>query len=139
MVVRIKYVIIVGLFLLSFSVVYLYFANNITFMDTPGRLEKRIQVIELANVYWGWDSVYWYEPYKLVIDNSLNKEDFIFIEPADPSLIMPDSFWNWPKRKIRVKGSYYSGRGLPEKFVIKTSGKPAKGKVFRYTELEIAD
>lgn len=108
-------------------------------MDSPGRLEKKVQTIELYNVYWGWDSVYWFEPYKLVINKSLSKEDFIFIEPADSSLVVPDSFWHRPKRKIKIKGSYYSGMGLPNDFVIKTSGKPGKGKVFRYTELEIVD
>ncbi|HYG16056.1 MAG TPA: hypothetical protein VEC12_09905 [Bacteroidia bacterium] len=108
-------------------------------MDTPGRLEKCTQVIELANVYWGWDSTYWFEPYKQVINNNLSTEDFIFIEPADSSLVVPDSFWNRPKRKIKVKGSYYSGRGLLKNFVIKTSGKPVKGKIFRYTELSVID
>ena len=139
MIARVKYIIFVGLFLLIFSIGVLYHESNVTFIDSPGRLEKNVQAIELYNVYWCWDSVYWYESYKQIINKNLSKKDFIFIEPTNPGLVVPDSFWNRPKRKIKIKGSYYSGMGLPENFVIKASGKPGKGKVFRYTELEIAD
>lgn len=72
---------------------------------------------------------------------SVNKEGiknlYFYIEPADENMGLP-VYFDVFRHFLRIKGQFYTKEGVP-KGTIQNEEPLPKGKVFRYTELEVLD
>ena len=101
-------------------------------------LEDKVQTIELEYIPWSCDCANWVtiEDMDKFDDNrgdSLSRLS-IFVEPADPSLALPDTI-GYINDRIRFTGRFYKEKGFPKGF--KSSEPADKSRVFRYTKYEI--
>jgi hypothetical protein len=118
--------------LLSLVTLFLLFS-----CDT-NRLEDKVQTIELEYIPWACDCANWSSAEDIDTYHD-NKDDSlailsIFVEPADPSLVLPDTI-GYINDRIRFTGQFYKAKGFPEGFT--SSEKGIKSRVFRYTKFEV--
>lgn len=104
--------------------------------DSTNILENRVQQLELEYILWGCACANWITSKDMIKyqDSGLAKH-CIFIEPADSTLTIPDSFQPG-SNKIIVKGQFYIREDYPQG-TIQTEENLEKAKVFRYTSLKI--
>ncbi len=118
--------------LLSLLMLLLLFSCN------TDQLEDKVQAIELEYIPWACDCANWASPEDIDRYND-NKDDSlatlsIFVEPADPSLALPDTI-GYINDRIRFIGQFYKTKGFPKGF--KSSEKGTQARVFRYTKFEV--
>lgn len=121
-----------------------YFKFTPTFFDRPSNLTAKTETIDVWYVNWACNCADFIETKysKNNPDYETKEEDCIFIEPSDPSLTVPDSFYSKAhfEKKLRLTGQFYQNKGIPKSYEMKTPGeKPDKAKVFRYDKIEIID
>jgi hypothetical protein len=102
------------------------------------QLEDKVQTIELEYIPWACDCANWASPEDIDRYND-NKDDSlatlsIFVEPADPSLALPDTI-GYINDRIRFIGQFYKTKGFPKGF--KSSENGTRARVFRYTKFEV--
>jgi hypothetical protein len=132
----------VVLFAIFFSIYYFRF--NITTFDRPTKLETKKETIEVTYVNWACDCADFLETkfYKNNPDYEAKEDDCIFIEPSEPSLTIPESYYSDDhfNKILRLTGHYYKNKGIPTSYEMKTVGeKPEKAKVFRYDKIEMIE
>ena len=115
--------------------------GRITKEDYPDNLKKRIDTIEVTYVAWACACANWL-PTEFLEDPNYsstdNADDCIYIEASNEKLKLPEEFeLGGYNNRIRLIGSYYKEKGISRDYIQPTSQKPEKGKVFRYTEIEI--
>jgi hypothetical protein len=118
--------------LLSLLMLLLLFSCN------TDQLEDKVQAIELEYIPWACDCANWASPEDIDRYND-NKDDSlatlsIFVEPADPSLALPDTI-GYINDRIRFIGQFYKTKGFPKGF--KSSENGTRARVFRYTKFEV--
>lgn len=101
-------------------------------------LEKKEQTKALPYIAWGCDCANWatiddIRKYSDNISDTL-AERSIFIEPADPSLILPDTLC-YTGDIINFTGHFYIGKGFPKGY--SSEQNVDKARVFRYTKYQI--
>ena len=108
--------------------------------DSTNILEPGIKKLELEYVVFGCACANWITPadrIKCSIKGELEAH-CIYIEPAAPSLALPDSVFQFDKNNIKVTGQFYVREDYPQG-TIETEEPQVKAKVFRYTKIEIVN
>jgi hypothetical protein len=118
--------------LLSLVTLFLLFSCN------TNQLEDRVQTIELEYIPWSCDCANWasaedIDRYHDNKDDSLSILS-IFVEPADPTLALPDTI-GYINDRVRFTGQFYKAKGFPEGY--KSPEGVNKSRVFRYTKFEV--
>ena len=107
--------------------------------DPANQLESKVQKLELRAI--GISGPIWISAELLKkYENKRTKpgemlEHCIYIEPADSTLIVPESF-DPGRQKIVVEGQFYVHNDYP-KGTIRTEDNEPKARVFRYSKLEV--
>ncbi|GAB3515512.1 MAG TPA: hypothetical protein VGE24_12750 [Emticicia sp.] len=125
---------IIALLLVCLLIYYFSF-SKITFLDRPYFLSNKRETIEVGYVMWSCDCA------DFVETKNHKSDDFIFIEAADPSLIVPEEFYasGHFTRNLRLTGQFYKKEGVSRTYELKTPQKPEWARVFRYDKIEIVD
>ena len=101
-------------------------------------IEKKEQTIALSYITWACDCANW-----ATIDDIRKYSDSdgdtladrsIFIEPADPSLILPVTL-GYNGDLVKFTGHFYKEKGFPKGY--SSDENPDKARVFRYTKYQI--
>jgi hypothetical protein len=134
-------VISLGLLTVGIAAVILYFSMNRTFLDRPRHLANKTETIELTYINWACACAPFLETKYYAQDPNYEArdEDCIFIEPADPTKAIPESYENggyWDYQ-LKLTGQFYLDKGVPESYVQETSEKPEPARVFRYETFEL--
>ena len=102
---------LIGVLLLSYLFYYFY-AIKITFLDHPYFLSNNKETLEVCYVTWGCDCADFIETKYYNDSNYVAKDDdYLFIEAADSSLIVPRDFY--------VNGRFTKNFDLPDNFIRK--------------------
>ncbi|OQP60705.1 hypothetical protein A3860_32415 [Niastella vici] len=101
-------------------------------------LEEKEQTLELSYIAWACDCANWatsedIQKYNDTEEDAL-AEQSIFIEPADKSLILPDTL-GYSMDIIKFTGHFYKKKGFPKEY--SSQEKPDKARVFRYTKYQV--
>ena len=111
--------------------------------DQQKQLSDKSETIEVTYVNWACDCADFIETkfYKENLNYEAKEEDCIFIEPAQLNNKVPDSFFsnNHFEKMLRLTGHFYTDKGVPENYDLKTPEKPREAKIFRYDRLEIVN
>lgn len=132
-----------GLLFICFVLVFTYkFILPITFLDRPYFLSDKRETIEVNYVMWSCDCSDFIET-KYYNNNvgEAREDDYIFIEAADSSLIVPRDFYVNGRftKSLRLTGQFYKKKGVSRTYELKTPEKPEWARVFRYDKMEIVD
>ena len=120
--------------LLPATIIFLLFSCS----TKSNKLDTKVQTIELHYITWACECANWAtvsdiaKYYDNVGDTLADLS--IFIEPADTSIILPDTIC-YNGDIVRFTGQFYMDKGYPKKF--KSDQRPEKASVFRYTEYKI--
>ena len=107
----------------------------ITFLDRPYFLSDKRETIEVSYIMWSCDCADFIETKYYHGDIREAREgDYIFIEAADSSLIVPGDFY---VNGLRLTGEFYRKKGISRTYELKTEEKPEWARVFRYDKMEI--
>ena len=101
----------------------------------PKKLDGKTQTVEFHYIMWACECANWATPgdiYRYQDTGDLS-EHCVYIEPADSSLILPDTV-GCNLDIVQFTGQYYVDKGLPN---IKTEQQVDKAKIFRYTAYKI--
>jgi hypothetical protein len=106
--------------------------------NDKGQLKSEIETLELTYIAWACDCANWASAESMA-KHPHNADDSLaimslFIEPADSSLVLPDTL-GYSGDKIRFTGSFYEYRGFPENY--RSIENPDKARVFRYTHYQV--
>jgi len=102
---------------------------------SKGELEKQVQTLELSYVSWACDCANWATASDLHKYEGDNLADHcIYVEPALPSLTLPDSI-GYDGDRVRFIGQFYTDKGFPEGYSSQENPDPAR--VFRYTNYQV--
>ena len=107
---------------------------------SPRNWEDDIQRIELQYIPWACECATWGTPSDIEkhhdnIGDTLSSLS-IFVEPADSSVILPDTI-GYINDRIKFTGQFYMKKGYPKGY---KSDEPAdESRVFRYTKFEILE
>jgi hypothetical protein len=105
--------------------------------DSTNILEPKIQRLELEYIAWGCACANWITPTdRIKYDTNGLADHCIFIEPADNTLVFPDSTFQFDKENIRVTGQFYVRKDYP-KGTIELEEHLDKARVFRFTKIAI--
>ncbi len=104
--------------------------------DSTNTLTGKTETLELEYIDWScacanWITIVDKKKYK---DSGLVKHS-IFIEPADSSLNLPESF-NHLQNRIKVTGQFYVREDYPQG-TVQMEEPLEKAKIFRYTSIQI--
>jgi hypothetical protein len=101
-------------------------------------LEDTLRTLELTNTAWACQCANWgtAADIKRFEENKVKLADtYIFIEPADISLELPDTL-GYQSDLIRFTGQFYKEKGYPKNYP-KTEMEVDTARVFRYTKFEV--
>ena len=121
---------------LIFGLIWLTSCNN-----QPTKLSGKTETIEVFYINWACDCADFIET-KFYADNSeyeAKEEDCIFIEPANPSIKIPDNYFEKGhfENHLKLTGQFYIDKGVPNTYDRKTPEEIEKSKVFRYDKFEL--
>jgi len=123
---------IIGTLAVTMLVSCSYFKTN--------SIENKEQVIELSYIAWACDCANWatLDDIRKYNDDSVDTlaDRSIFIEPADTSLILPDTL-GYNGDIIKFTGHFYKEKGYPKNY--RSGEKPDKARVFRYTRYQVIE
>lgn len=101
-------------------------------------IDKEEQTIELSYIAWACDCANWatLDDIRKYNDNfgDTLADRSIFIEPADTSLILPDTI-GYNGDIIKLTGHFYKEKGYPKGY--SSDENPKKARVFRYTSYQV--
>ena len=100
------------------------------------KLDGKIRKIQLERIAYACDCADWARPEDIEKYNgsdTLEKLN-VYIEPADSSLILPDTL-GYSSDIIEFTGQYYKEMGFPKGY--KSEEMPDKARIFRYTKYRI--
>ncbi len=105
--------------------------------DSTNILETKIERLELEYILWGCACANWITPAdRIKYDINSLADHCIFIEPADSTLLLPDSTFQYDKENIKVTGQFYLRKDYP-KGTVELEEHLDKASVFRFTKIEI--
>jgi hypothetical protein len=91
--------------------------------------------MELSYVSWACDCANWATAFDLAkYEGNELANHCIYVEPASPSLVLPDSI-GYNNDKVRFTGQFYNDSGFPKGYSSQENPEPAR--VFRYTSYQI--
>jgi hypothetical protein len=104
----------------------------------PKNLEAKVQTVRFHYMAYACDCAQWVTAGDIAKYQNDQEEKLdansVFIEPADPTLTVPDTIGVMGDI-ILLTGQYYTEKGFPKNF---STEEPAdKAKVFRYTAYKI--
>ena len=106
--------------------------------DATNILEKKVQNLELEFIIWDCSCANWItseDRMKYYTKEKLQAH-CMYIEPADASLKLKDSAFQFDRNNIKVTGQFYVKEDYP-KGTVEIDEPQVKAKVFRYTKIEI--
>ncbi len=95
-------------------------------------LDPHIRTIQLEHVVFACDCADWVKPDDF--DRTNYADSAIYIEPADSTLVLPDTL-GYNGDLIRFTGQFYKQKGYPKGYYSIES--PHIAKVFRYTNYDV--
>jgi hypothetical protein len=100
------------------------------------KLNRKIETVEFHYINWACECANWatLDVIKKYENDSLASH-CVFVEPADTSLILPDTL-GYINDIVQFTGQYYIDKGYPNDYV-KGEQQVDKAKVFRYTSYKI--
>ncbi len=100
------------------------------------KLNSKIETVEFHYINWASECANW-APMDLIKKNENDSlaSYCVFVEPADTSLILPDTV-GYINDIVQFTGQYYIDKGFPKDYV-KGEQQVDKAKVFRYTSYKI--
>jgi hypothetical protein len=107
---------------------------------SSNKLDDKVETIELVYIPWACDCANWatlsdISKYAGSGSDSLASLS-IFVEPADTSLILPDTI-GYINDRVKFTGQFYRNKDFPKGY---TSDQPVdKARVFRYSKYEIVN
>jgi hypothetical protein len=106
--------------------------------EPTSKLEEKVQTLDLHYIAWACACANWATS-EDIEKYEKNEEALaahsIFIEPADSSLILPDSIGTTGDI-IKFTGHFYKEKGFPKDYGYEEQ-RPDKARVLRYTKYEI--
>lgn len=101
------------------------------------KLSGKTETVEFHYVMWACECANWatLDDIKRYLDTGKLSDYCIFVEPADNSLVLPDTL-GYSDDIVQFTGQYYVDKGLPKGYV-KTGQQVDKAKIFRYTGYKI--
>lgn len=108
------------------------------FFSEGRKLSDTVETIELIHISWACDCADWatyadIEKYANETGDSLAFYS-IYIEPANPTLELPDTL-GYSGDRIRFTGQFYTKRKFPLNYI--PLGNSEEARVFRYTKYEV--
>jgi hypothetical protein len=106
--------------------------------DVTNTLENKVQDMELEFIIWDCSCANWIKTgdrAKYYTKEKLQTH-CMYIEPADATLKLPDSAFQFDRNNIKVTGRFYVKEDYPQGTVA-IEEPQVKAKVFRYTKIEI--
>ena len=100
-------------------------------------LEDTIRSLDLEYIAWACACANWATPSDIDRYNDSGKlEDHsIFVEPADSTLILPDTL-GYSADIIKFTGQFYKEKGYPKNYE-RTEEPVSKARVFRYMKYQV--
>ena len=95
-------------------------------------LEPTTRTVEMDYIAWACECANWADSQALTLHNDPDAmaARCVYIEPADPTLSLPDTL-GYSMDRIAFTGNYYQQPGFPDGYASDQSPEPAR--VFRYT------
>jgi hypothetical protein len=108
--------------------------------DSTNTLESKIQNLELEFIIWDYSCPNWIttQDRNKYYTKELLEAHCFYIEPANPSLNLPDSVFQFDKNNIKVTGQFYIRADYPQG-TVELEEPQVKAKVFRYTKIEVVN
>jgi hypothetical protein len=110
----------------------------ISFSCSPkAKLEDRVQSVQFHYIAWACECANWAtgsDIYKYQDQEDELAHHSVFIEPADQTLILPDTL-GYTGDIVQFTGQYYIEKGFPKNF--STEQPVDKAKVFKYTAYKV--
>ncbi len=115
--------------------------SGCSFDQQPTHLSNTRETIIVAYINWACDCPDWIETKYRRDSIEIDEDLCIYIEPAEPALAVPDSFYTNGQffQTLRLSGRFYLDKGIPVCYQAKSTGKTAPGKVFYYDRIELID
>jgi hypothetical protein len=106
--------------------------------DSTNTLEPGIKNLELEFIIWNCSCANWIttEDRAKYYSKEQVEAHCFYIEPANPSLNLPDSVFQFDKNNIKVTGQFYVREDYPQG-TTEIEEPQKKAKVFRYTKIEM--
>ena len=100
----------------------------------PGNLSNKLDTLVLVHVKRDCYCAEWIQWSDSGNGAGARKDDYIWLEAANPGLGLPASFPAYAEGgyRLRVEGSFYQDRAIPNDYVAHGDQKPEKARVFRY-------
>jgi hypothetical protein len=110
-------------------------------LDEPTHLSGKQETVEVTYIHWACACANYLDVkhFQDHPNEEVKDTDCFFIEPANPNVVVPESFENedyWDCN-LRLTGQFYLDKGIPESYVSPTSEKPERARVFRYEAYEL--
>jgi hypothetical protein len=104
-----------------------------------GILSFNLDTLILVHVKRNCNCAEWIKWSNSINGTEVGKDDYIWLEPANPGLELPEEFSSYPNRdfRLRVEGSYYQDQAIPNDYVPQGDQKPEKARVFRYISSDL--
>lgn len=108
--------------------------------DSTNTLESKVQNLELEFIIWDCSCANWIttEDRAKYYSKEQVQTHCFYIEPANPSLNLPDSVFQFDKNNIKVTGQFYVKEDYPQG-TTEIEEPQKKAKVFRYTKIEVVN
>jgi hypothetical protein len=108
--------------------------------DATNILEPGIKNLELEYIIWDCSCANWIttEDRAKYYSKEQVEAHCFYIEPANPSLNLPDSVFQFDKNNIKVTGQFYVREDYP-RGTTEIEEPQKKAKVFRYTKIEVTN
>jgi hypothetical protein len=107
--------------------------------DLPKQLSSKIDTLNLVHVQRHCSCPEWVEISRLQRAGGPQPDDFIYLEAANQDLelaptypaLTEGGYW------LRLQGSFYEGKSIPEDFARHNEKKPDAARVFRYISSDL--
>lgn len=101
------------------------------------KLDSKAQTVEFHYIMWACECANWATQDVITKYQDTDKlsDHCVFVEPADTSLILPDTL-GYSGDIVQFTGQYYFDKGYPKGYV-RGEQQVDKARVFRYTSYEI--
>lgn len=106
--------------------------------DSTNTLNSKIQNLELEYIIWDCSCANWIRTEDRAKYSTKEKlqAHCMYIEPADTSLKLSDTAFQFEKNNIKVTGQFYIKEDYPQG-TIEMEEPQVKAKVFRYSKIEV--
>ncbi|MFI5154659.1 MAG: hypothetical protein ACHQEM_00645 [Chitinophagales bacterium] len=102
--------------------------------DMPGTLSNKLDTLLLVYVKRDCNCAEWIQWSDKKNGDSAGRDKYIWLEAANPGLELATTYPAYSEGgyRLKVEGSFYEGRTIPNDYVARGDQKPEKARVFRY-------